>query len=307
MNSHKNGVIMGTISCIADTTMHKESRIEMHRKQLDFLEKINQTMVEKYNAEPLPYFRVEQGWEPETQKRLTTTLPMTSIKYDKPIPPGAARNELLKKLYESDADWLICMDDDHGLYDHYDGFKLMWDIEEEPFINQLCKQGFIITSFPAYWDGFKAEVDKYGKAEESWLFKTTRHPGAMPFCCIPNIKKYRNREVWFDDQAMNNSIEDLPEDLKFQFDWIRAGGRVVECMMFIGKSWGNMQHSTLFKGEAARKEIYQSNEAWASSYLKTLYPRKPELWTTRGFLNRKNPKCVITIPRVKREVLQNEC
>lgn len=297
MGPYLSKVLVGTISCISKNTNFKESRIKMHRKQLDWLEDCMYKMKSEHDEDYLPYYRVEQGWEPETEEALKTTLRLHSLKFPTPIPPGAARNELLKVLYNSDADWLVCMDDDHALYNHYEDYQLMWDIASPLFLEKFCTEGIIITAFPAYWDGYKKKVSEFGHAKEAWLFKNTKHPGAMPLCCIPNIKKYWGKEIFFDNEAMNNSVDNIPEDLKFQFDWIKAGGKVVECMMFIGKSLGNLEDSTLFDDHSDRMEIYKANDQWAINYLKSLYPRRPDLWGTKKFLKRKNPPMHIVMPR----------
>lgn len=307
MNSYKNGVIMGTISCIAPTTMHKESRIKMHRKQLDFIEHINQIMADTYGLDPIPYFRVEQGWEPETQQQLTTTVPMTSITYDSPIPPGSARNALLTELYDSDADWLVVMDDDHGVYDHYAGYELLWELSNPTFIEQFCKKLIIIAAYPAYWEPFKEDVAKFGKADTHWWFTTTKHPGCLPFACIPNIYKYTGKKLFFDATTQASKEGEVPEDLKFMIDWLKAGGQWYQCRMLIGKSMGDMNDSSIFVDLDNRKQ--RNNEwvpRWAGQYLKTLYPRNPDLWVYRKFIHRKNPKGTIVVPRQLRKENCNE-
>lgn len=297
MNSYNSSIILGTISCLADTTLHLDKRVLMHSRQLRFLETITQKMVEAYEVSPLPYFRVEQGWTSERESLLDTSLDLHSIKFDKPIPPGAARNELLRVLYESDADWLVCMDDDHALYEKFDGHELLWELDSSEFI-ELAKQGYMIMSFPAYWDGYMKEVESWGKAETHWLLKRTIHPGAMPFACIPNIVKYGRKPIWFDSETSASGENDAPEDLKFMLDWIANKGRWVECWNMIGKSCGAMEDSSIFESPEARNKRDQGIQTnWTEQYLKKKFPRNPALWSRKEFLKRKNPPVVLSIKR----------
>lgn len=301
MNSFRNGIIMGTISCIAPSTMHKESRILMHKKQLGCLEHITQIMVDTHGLDPIPYYRVEQGWEPETQEQLKTTLPLISLRYDNPIPPGAARNALLTELYDSDADWLIMMDDDQGICDTYAGYEFLWELSSKPLLDNCCRKLIAISSFPAYWDGFRSEVEKFGKSGTHWLLKPTKHRGYMAFACIPNVYKYTGKKVFFDATTTASSVGEVPEDLKFMIDWIKAGGFWYECWMLAGKSMGALEDSSIFRDDSSKSERnLKWVPEWAASYLKTLYPRQPQLWDLKEFFRRKNPRNTLVIPRQRK-------
>lgn len=290
-------IIMGTISCLADNTMCLEDRVKMHEKQLRFLEEITEKMHAQYSADPIPYFRVEQGWNAEREEALKTTLPLTSIKYEKPIPPGAARNQLLKVLYESDADWLICLDDDHALYDKFCGHELLWELTTPQFMN-LGSQGTMIMAFPAYWDGYMKEVTAWGQANTHWLLKKTKHAGAMPFACIPNLVKFGKKPVWFDDETAASKEGEPPEDLKFMIDWLANGGRWLECLTMIGKSCGALDKSSIFTSKDDRSNRDANYvQHWTEEYLKSLYPRNPSLWTRKEFFRRKNPQVAFSIKR----------
>ena len=302
--NYNSPIILGSISCLADTTSFVNERVKMHRKQLDFLEDINKQMQEAYQERPLPYFRVEQGYNKEREDALSTTLDLHSIKYESPIPPGAARNVLLRTLYESDADWLVCMDDDHALYSKFRGHELLWELTDPAFMS-LGRDGYMIMAFPAYWDGYMAEVESWGKAETHWLLKRTRHPGAMPFACIPNLVKFGKKPVWFDEDTQASKEGEPPEDLKFMIDWISNGGRWLECLSMVGKSCGALDQSSIFESKEARStrdQVYV--QKWTTEYLKSKYPRNPALWTRLEFFKRKNPPTTISI---KRKHLYTNC
>lgn len=297
MKSYGSSILLGTISCLADSTMCLEDRVEMHRKQLNFLETATKRMQDSYGEKGLPYFRVEQGWSAERRDKLTTSLDLHAIQFEHPIPPGAARNQLLQILYESDADWLVCMDDDHALYEKFEGHELLWELSSPEFL-KLGMQGYMIMAFPAYWDGYMKEVTSWGHADTHWLLKKTKHAGAMPFACIPNIVKWGKKPVWFDSETNASKEGEPPEDLKFMIDWIANGGRWVECLTMVGKSCGALDKSSIFESKDARSNrdaLYVQD--WTVSYLKKKFPRNPALWTRKEFFKRKNPSCVLSVKR----------
>ena len=297
MTTYGSEVLLGTISCLADTTMRLDERVAMHRRQLDFLETITKRMREEHGCNPLPYFRVEQGWDEHREEVLKTTLDLRSIKYPNPISPGSARNALLRILYESDADWLVCMDDDHSLYEHYNGYELIWDLAATKLLECASKR-YLIVPVPAYWEGFKGEVAKWGKAETHWFLKKSRIYGYLPFCAIPNLVKYGYKPIWFHENHNLSDVNSIPEDLCFTYDWIADGGRLLQCYMWAARSCGNMIHSSIFESDTQRLDKVKAiHERWAPKYLKEKFPRNPRLWTEEGFKKNRNPSLVESIPR----------
>jgi len=291
-----SGVVFGTVSYLGDDTRFLEQRVKMHSRQVEWIDEIQAKMQAK-GAPALPWWRVEQCWNDERKELLKSSGDyLESLEYTDRIPLGRARNILLEKFYNSDYDWIVMMDDDMGLYDHYDGYEMLWNLAEPRFI-ELARQAYILMPFPAYWNGFTEEVNKFGKSETHWLFLRTIHT-CTPFACFPNIKKHRGIEVWFDGETECALPGEAPEDLKFGIDWIKAtGGRWLECRNMIGKSFGNLNYSSIFPDAAARDARVATDGPWVAAYLKTLYPRNPNLWTKKDFLKRKNPFIQLQVPR----------
>lgn len=288
----KPNIIMGTISCITPTTFNCEYRKKMHKKQLSYLEWMFKDMSERSKEAAFPYIRIEQGWDSATQSALQPSFPHESVSLEKPIPPGAARNILLKRLYQSDADWLICTDDDHCLYDNYLSHEMLWELSEPGFL-ALAKQGCLITAFPSYWDPYLHKIEKWGKSDKFWWVKTTNRP-TVPFACIPNLKKFGREPLYF----YEGDVVRVPEDMKFMIDWVAAGNKWTQCMQFIGKTCGNLSKSSILETSDERKERDDyANYTWATQYLKQKFPRQPELWVKKFYMKRKNPAWNIAIPR----------
>lgn len=281
-------VMIGVISCLADNTMCLEDRVKMHAKQLRKFENYMAYMQETYDEDILPFYRVEQGWNEIREEVLTANFPIQSIKFANPIPPGAARNELLKVLYSSDYDWLVCLDDDHSIIPTYLGQELLWELSEPEF-TAFAETGYLINAIPGYHSAYNKKIQDWGKADTHWLFEKSTHVGALALCCIPNLVKYGMQPVFFDGQTTIIEEGAPPEDLKFAFDWIINGGALIECWQLISTATGDLQKSSIFETEdERRRKIKEYANQWVGSYLKQHYPRNPALWTKKEFLARKN-------------------
>lgn len=294
-------IMLGVISCLADNTLCLDERIKMHRKQLDkfseYATYMNTTY--GYSVGEIPLFRVEQGWSAERQQYLdVATIPLRPIRFSEPIPPGAARNELLEILYQSDYDWLVCFDDDHSLITTYAGQEFLWELSEPPFL-ELAKQGYMINAIPGYHSAYNALIQNWGLADTHWLLRKTTHFGALAVCCIPNLVKFGRKPVYFDAHTTITETGAPPEDLKFAIDWLVNGGKAIECWQLISTATGDLQKSSIFKTEDdRRRKIKEYAEQWITPYLRSKYPRNPALWTKKGLLDRRNPDVQFNIPRL---------
>lgn len=295
MNS---SVRIGVISCLAPSTLHLESRIKMQEKQVQNLKFIQSVFFNECYVE-IPWYRVEQGWSAEIEETLKAP-DCISIKYDKPITPGAARNRLLKDFYGSNDDWLICMDDDHGFVLEDSSFGFVVDLTSDAF-KRFAEQGYFINTTPRQWSSHYVRKDKRQRVtalrSNNWLISKPKYPGAMPIGCIPNLVKYGMEPVWFDEvtDCVTNII---PEDLRFCIDWIASGHKWAACRNAMIRSYGNLNNSSLYASKEERKHrdaVIKSE--WTSSYLKSLYPKKSELHSLETFLKIKNHITKEAIPR----------
>lgn len=293
MTTFNSEVILGTISYLGPATRHRDARIDMHKMQVDWLGEITGRMIAEGKGQPLPYFRVEQCWDQQLRTNLEPSFPVTSINLTMPVPPGAARNVLLYELYNSDASWLICMDDDHMMFDHYNCHELFWDLGSPAGI-KLAKDRCLVVPVPTYWEGYKQQVADWGKAETYWFLKRARIWGYLPIVAIPNLVKFGYDPIWF-EAGWNSKA---PEDLKFEIDWVAKGGSLFQCYMWPARSCGDMTKSSVFKSDDERLDrVKYIHSDWAPSYLKSIFPRNPALWTESGFKQRKNPVKFREMPR----------
>lgn len=294
-------VFIGIISYLGKDVPFRDSRIQMHQKQLKDIAEDFKYMQSVCSETAVPIVRIEQEWDEEVHEQIKSYedgLNIESVVTER-LNPGAARNMLLKRLYESDNDWLICSDDDHWLYPKYRGVELIWDLNKgtDGYTNQMLKQGIGFSAFPAYWEGYQKDVNAWGKSATHWLFTKTKHPGAMPLCAIPNIKKYFGIELYFNENTDCYSYQAPPEDLQFYIDWLNHGFKWMDSMCMIAKSEGNLDHSSLFESREYRKNRDANVKIWRNNYLKNLFPKKPELWKFSEFNKRRNNIKMIEIKR----------
>lgn len=287
-------VQVGIISCIAPMTKHKEQRILMHETQVKWLHNVVDKWTNQYNCS-LDISRVEQGWEPETKARLSSDK-ITSLEYADPIPPGAARNVLLRNFYASDSDWLICLDDDHVVENAYESELLFLELNsEQSYFNDFLEEGILITETPGYWrntpERVKTVLERRVDPTEFWYLRKISHPGSMPIACIPNIAKYQGLEIYFSECQIKDG---MAEDLKFMIDWILAGGRVLECNNLIGKSAGGLEDSSIFDTDDSRFEHCRKAMQHTTAYLHKQLPGRPHLWRSKHFFQ----DCNDIVPRI---------
>lgn len=206
-------LLLGSISYCTGDDPRTESRIRTHQAQLRWLESVGFT--------DYIYYRVEQAYTPEFRAALDTTLNMESLVFDKGLGPAGARNELLKKLYASDADWLICMDDDRDIYHElYGANDFLRELSINPATIKLAKEGTLIVGVcPARRPFKKYNVD-FGMMNTHWNLVKACIDGCLQVSCIPNIVKYGYKPVWFNPN--NDCFHGIPEDIEFEINWIGA-------------------------------------------------------------------------------------
>ena len=275
------------------------TRISLHREQLDWLEQLAPKVRDEFQV-----YRVESAWGPTADKELQTTLPLTPIRVGKQA-PGANRNLLLKKLYESDYDWLFILDDDRVFYPHY-RYQDWFDDLNTPAVLDLCKRGYIVSCILPMYEPFKKANYDWPFHETHWNMCKDPIKGSLQSCFIPNVKKYHGVEVYFDNDSYAQ-IDELPEDTKFQLDWIKAGFHCIRNKELIAKEVGQSsgELSSLYESLEHRRQVEEGHPAWFDAYLKELYPKNPSVWTRRSFLSRYNPEFRELIPRTNHYVFED--
>ena len=279
--------IVGTISYLPEDSPRTEKRIQFHERQLRWLESLGL---------PFDYYRVESEWCLAAKERLTTSLSCTSIETAQ-HPPGYNRNLLLEVLYNSDADWLVCLDDDRQLYPMYGGDRFFRDLDT-PAVRKLAEQGYLITCTPPNFEPFKKDVCGWKYRETHWyLFRETPY-GFLQVCFIPNLVKFGMKPIYFNGETA--CLEgDPPEDVQFELDWLIAKHPIVRNKNLIMQEIGqtNADLSSLYQDLDHRRRCELTHKAWLTGYLKQQLPRKPDMWTRVALNKRVNPTFTALVPR----------
>ena len=279
--------IVGSISYLPGDSPRTQKRIQFHEKQLRWLESLGL---------PFDYYRVESDWCLEATQQLTTSLNCHSIAVPK-HPPGFNRNLLLERLYDSDADWLVCLDDDRQLYPMYGGDNFFKDLGS-PAVIKLAESGHLITCTPPNFEPFKKDVCSWTYKETHWyLFRETPY-GFLQICFIPNLVKYGMKPIFFN--ADTECLEgDPPEDVQFEIDWLVGKHPIIRNKNLIMQEIGqtNADMSSLYQDLDHRRRCELTHKEWLTGYLKQSLPRRPDLWTRVALNKRMNPAFTALVPR----------
>lgn len=281
--------MVGTISYLPPNNPRTPKRIGFHRQQLNWLESLGLDF---------DYFRVESDWGcgGEYDCLYSTHLHLISLKVEK-HPPGYNRNYLLDALYNSDKDWLVCLDDDRQLYPMYNGDSFFKDLSS-PAMLDLAKQGYLITCTPPNFEPFKKDCCSWKYKETHWyMFRETPY-GFLQICFIPNLVKFGYKPVYFNGET--ECLEgDPPEDVQFELDWLIAKHPIIRNKNLIMQEIGqtNADLSSIYDNLEHRRRCELTHKTWLQSYLKEKLPRKPDLWTRVELNKRMNPAFRKLIPR----------
>lgn len=294
-----NRILIGCISYCPSDPEKKKARIEMHQKQLRWLESF-------LPSHDYKFYRIEQAYDEEFENAAKSDiLRIDSIKFDYPMGPSAARNVLLKFLYESDNDWLICMDDDRLLYDHYAANNFITEIEDNPHMKGLASTGVLITGVCPAMRPFKkynAEFDDKLPISDFWNLIKCPLNGFLQICCIPNLVKYDKKPVFFDENLTLEKLRggSMQEDVKFEIDWVKNKGQVALNLMFIIKDILDQTHpvSTVYEGKANREEMEGKGKQETIAYIKMIsrnrYSNVPD------YNKAKNGFVALAVPRMQK-------
>lgn len=273
-------VMFGTISYIPPDNKRKAQRITNHRKQLDWLSTF-------LTPDDL-YYRVESAWGDDHDYDCLRDVPfnVTSIKVPAAY-PGANRNELLRRLYESDYDWLVIMDDDRALYPYFNGEEFFTKELKGPDGDRLAKAGVLIKALTPMTEPFKKQCVEFPKRKEAWFLAKSTPSGFLQIACIPNLVKYGYEPVY-----MNGETDCLPgsapEDVQFELDWLLAKHGLAMNKNVVMKEFGGDNQSSIYENKTHRREAEAFHKEWIGSYLKSKSPRNPALWTKKELNARRN-------------------
>jgi len=285
-------LLIGSISYCPPDKEKQSLRAHAHKAQLDWLRDLHIEEVSEYE-----YIRVEQAYTEEFAAHVMPELPCTSIKFDKGLGPSAARNILLQRLYESDSDWLICMDDDRKLYSHYNGSDFIRECAVNPDLIALAKEGVLVTCVSPWMSPFKERNADFGKVATHWNLIRTTLDGCLQICAIPNLVKYGHKAIWFNEKN-TAGFDEIPEDREFQFDWLMDKHPLaLNAMMIMWEILPQTSNSsTIYVDQQLRLDIQATHASAIATYLRKR--TKNRISTLREFNKRKNVFQPKAVPRL---------
>jgi hypothetical protein len=222
-------MMAGIISYLPDDTRLADTRIEAHMKQLEWLRQFQ-----------LPTTVVEQNYG------LRLLHPRDSvIRYTKGIGPSAARNEILKKFYNSRYDWLLLLDDDVRIYEYYDYTNLIRQMREYP--DDFKKLDGFTCIVPNYVPFRQANKDDK-TFNTHWKMQRLHFGEAVPILFMRNLKKFYDDEIYFDD-SFSVSDDKIREDIEFHLRFAQKY-RMYQSTVMIGNFFNmHPEDSTLWLPE----------------------------------------------------------
>lgn len=284
--------MVGTISHLPEDIDNIKKRCEIHAQQLRWLEEIRLDF---------EYYRVEGAWGSTAKSICDTTLNLHSIETGK-NPPGFNRNLLLDVLYNSDYDWLVCLDDDRRYYPIYNADAIFNDLST-PAFKKLASQGYMMLSLDPMVAPYKKLNYSWEYRETHWFMRRGSPSGFLQMCFIPNLVKFGYKPIYFNGETTCLQ-DDAPEDVQFQLDWLIAKHPIVQnrnlIMDEINQTQGN--RSLIYKSLEVRTACHDAHAEWVKEYLKSKFPRTPKYWSKNTLNRLRNPRFTMLIPRGERYV-----
>lgn len=203
-----------------------ERRLRYHRRQLKWC-KENNLKVHVY----------AQDYDKEQYVDGVTYFKNTG---DSILPPGHARNVLLKHHYSTDDDFAVFADNDCVLYhgeQHKDSIDFVDQMRQQD-VTKFKDIGMIVPLNPAR-NAFTKEIAK-PIYDSHYTFKRTAKVGGG-WLMIKNFKKHIDQEVYFDEEIFKRDEEGLllpGEDSDFAFTIWKLGQGAYQTNHAIMCEWG---------------------------------------------------------------------
>lgn len=284
-------LIVGSISyCVSDEET-RQVRAAAHRKQLEWLGSLH--------LQDTTYYRVEQAYTDDYRKAIGDIIQVHPIVFDTGIGPAAARNVLLKRLYASTADWLLCLDDDRKLFSHYGASQFIEQLVIGAGTERLARNGVLVNGVCPERRPFKKLNAEFGLVATQWNLRRATLDGCLQVCCIPNLVKYGYEPVYFNEQTDFTKGEP-PEDILFEIDWILAKHSVATNMMMVVQDMTPQRkdYSTVYSDFQARREAELKQPGAVTEYIRRKTHNR--IQTLRDLNRLRNSFTPTMIPRLHR-------
>lgn len=274
------------ISYLPDNEDLRNARKELHKKQLDWLRA--QSELGHYDIKIIV---VAQNYRDEDY--------LDGVEYVKlpnPVGAGGARNILLRMLYDSNEDFYILHDDDSILYDYYQPYKFLKELDTN---YDKFKYADIICPVEPMFCGFIDINNKYD-CKHNYIFTRTGSTRFL-FTIVKNFKKYYNKTYYM--EGLDAALGEGYEDLDFCFNLIVHGHSIYKNVSMVLKDMAPVK-SVIFTDpdmNNTRLKLHKQNiksieQRW-SKY--GIYKGTQNRWTISQFYSKHGStlKSVCTIPR----------
>lgn len=291
----KSKLMVGSISYLHPDMKFLNNRIEYHRQQLRMWERF---------GESFPYYRTEIFWNENTEKELSTTLDLHSIKVKEPCFVGGARNKILQEFYKSDCDYLVLCDDD-----------CIFDPEEEcfDFIRQItpvhAKRLELIAFLPETFYNKSDLLNKVIKRQNmsGYILNPYKAMHGLAICMIPNVVKYGVEPIYFHE--LDTSKPEVPtEDVAFLADWFKSKCLAYDTMILFSSPLDCSKNSAVFRVNKNRELTKNARLSALDTYIRKVFPRRGTPLNYKN-LYLKNPAFIAgskiiesTIPRCRLKI-----
>lgn len=246
----------GVISYLGEAEV-REQRWDMQVKQLEWLKKID--IFESIDIIAMEWTEEEIKFAKDQDERIII------IEYSK-MPQGIARNKLLERLYESDYDWELILDNDSVLYNrHMSGNNFFNEIVQSEELWQSAVD--VIIPIEPRREPFTAEYKlNKDKVDHNFVFKLT--PGMKTsFFIIRNFDKFHKVREYFDESFI--MLEDYEKAVDFAF----KGYGIYKCKNIVLKEYGTAVSTLPYENNGGRKIF---NDKWNE----IIYNK----WSTKGMM-----------------------
>lgn len=269
-------LMLGSISYIKPGMLFFEDRIKYHAEQLRMWERFN---------EPMEFFRVEIFWDEETERALTTTLNLHSIKVRETCYAGKSRNLILQEFYKSDCDYLILCDDDSVLDPESEGFDFLRNLPKK-----WAEECMFISFNPYAFIDRPIRKKIIEKRENLSIYPLVKNPmtKGMPIGLYPNIVKYGRQPIWFHES--DPSRPNVPaEDAVYLIDLCIAKMPVYEVETIFTYQQDLAHRSSIFGKGSDRELTRKSRMDSLIEHIHKKFPRRPDINSIRKVTMEKNP------------------
>lgn len=201
-----SSVLVGIISYLPDDLQVRQKRIEVHRKQVDMLNKL------------FPFcdvLQMNQNYSNSDAdacfKSLDNGIRHLCFENHGKLGASNARNRILEKFYSSDYEFLMLLDDDTLVYPYYDSSRFFEDLLQW---NGKSRIGMIRPLVPSMVPFKKTNYEQKHVIRDYWILRSSLGINPAGMIILSNLRKNFGKEAYFNEH-MNAEKREGYEDYDF--------------------------------------------------------------------------------------------